>query len=108
MKFWAGVSISLLATLVGFAADVQGEIKIDSRMARKKVSPAVYDLRGMMPSGKPQTLKDISKFSHVAVWLESGRRSGATPVTSTMRQTDLRFDPDFLIVPLGPPWYSRT
>jgi plastocyanin len=69
-------------------------------MAKKKVPPAVYDLRGMAPAEKRQTPRAISKFSHVAIWLEAGR-SSAPPVTATMRQSDLRFDPDFLIVPVG-------
>jgi plastocyanin len=100
MKFWAGVGLSLFASLTGIASDVQGDIKLDPRMAKKKVPPAVYDLRGMAPAEKRQTPKDISKFSHVAVWLEADR-SGAAPVTATMRQYNLRFDPDFLIVPVG-------
>jgi plastocyanin len=101
MKLFACLIVSLLANLMGIAAsEIQGNITIDSRISRKSVPPAVYDLRGMTPREIGHKTKEFSKFGHIAVWLETGSGS-APPIKSTMRQAGLRFDPDFLILPTG-------
>jgi len=100
MKIFPYLIISLCLGRPALASEVSGDIKLDSRLTKKKPPPAVYDLRGMAPHEKQPTPKDVSKFSHIAVWLEAERNSTG-PVTTTMRQSDLRFDPDFLIVPQG-------
>jgi plastocyanin len=82
------------------ASEVQGDITLDSRITKKSVPPAVYDLRGMSQGEKHERVKSVSKFSHIAVWLE-GESNAAPPIAATMRQVDLRFDPELLIVPTG-------
>jgi plastocyanin len=101
MKFLARLTF-FFASIVGTAAasDVQGNITLDSRITKKTVPPAVYELRGMALREKRERANDVSKFGHIAVWLE-GESVTATPITATMRQIDLRFDPDLLIVPIG-------
>jgi plastocyanin len=102
MKFFACLTAFVFASLIGTAAasEVQGNITLDSRITKKRVPPAVYDLRGMAPHEQRESAKDFSRFGHIAVWLE-GESGAAAPITATMRQIGLRFDPDLLIVPTG-------
>jgi plastocyanin len=101
MKFFAYLTVFLFASLPGMpASEVQGDIRLDSRITKSRVPPAVYDLRGMAPHEKRQKSGNVSKFGHIAVWLE-GESISAAPISATMRQSDLHFDPDFLIVPTG-------
>lgn len=99
--------LTYLATLLSLSAvaiqasEVYGEIKIETRMVRKTLPAAVYDLRGMAPHGqRPPPSKGPGGFGRVAVWLEGGSDS-AVPTTSTMQQNNRHFEPGLLIVPTG-------
>jgi plastocyanin len=81
-------------------AEISGVVKVDSKLTKRPLVSAVYDLRGM---AAPQTGKaphDQQGVGRVAVWLEGSGLPG-TPVTAKMDQRGRRFDPDMLIVPVG-------
>jgi plastocyanin len=84
------------------ASEVRGDIKLDTRIARKSVPAAIYDLRGMATHDQraPATSRGAGGFARIAVWLEGGADSAA-PATFTMQQHDRRFEPDLLIIPTG-------
>ena len=100
MKFLLCIAAAFCASAAAISAsEVYGEIKLDTRVAKKSLPPSVYDLRGMVPHEKnPQA--NTGSFQRVAVWLEGGSGT-APPLTGTMRQVDRRFDPGLLIVPTG-------
>jgi plastocyanin len=69
-------------------------------MIRKSVPPSIYDLRGIAVHDTHRSAENAGHFGRVAVWLEDSPVS-ASPVTATMQQHNLRFEPDMLIVPTG-------
>jgi plastocyanin len=82
------------------ASDVSGEITLDTRMVKKSLPPAVYDLRGIALHDKPSPVATPGGLGRVAVWLE-GDSSVPVPVTATMQQHDRHFEPDLLMIPAG-------
>ena len=79
---------------------VCGEITLSGRAAAKTLPASVYDLRGMSPRVNPSKVNESDRFKRVAVWLEGGPAS-LNPSAATMRQIDLQFDPELLIVAPG-------
>jgi plastocyanin len=82
------------------ATQVTGTIVLEKSVLRKTVGPAVYDMRGMTASAT-QRKQETGPFHRVAVWLEPGEPLSVAPGTAAMRQSGRRFDPDFIVVPVG-------
>jgi plastocyanin len=82
------------------ASEISGTITLDTRLVKKSLPPAVYDLRGMAVRDQRSLTGQPGKFGRVAVWLEGGS-SASGPGTATMEQRDRRFEPDLLIVQPG-------
>jgi len=90
-----------LVTCSAFASDISGKIVLQNNLDGKRVEPGVYELRGASVAVTPP-LEKHGAFDHVAVWLETkGAAKAIPPVTAKMRQIGRRFQPDFLVVPVG-------
>lgn len=82
------------------AAEVIGTIVLKKNLVKKAINPGIYDLRGAATTAKPSN-REHGPFGRVAVWLEPNVPISTTPKQSQMRQTGRRFDPDFVVVPVG-------
>jgi len=85
-----------------FAGEVQGHAIITKRLAKRTVSPVVYNLRGVTPqAGSTAETESSSEFDRLAIMLEGGNQPPKAPETAVIDQHNIRFDPDLLIVPVG-------
>jgi plastocyanin len=82
------------------ASEVVGTIVLKKNLVKKAINPGIYDLRGAATAAKPSS-REHGPFGRVAVWLEPDVPTAAAPKQSEMRQAGRRFDPDFLVVPVG-------
>lgn len=93
-------AVLFLGALSSPGAEISGIVKVDSKLTKQPLVPAVYDLRGMAAPEAHNPAQNQPAIGRVAVWLEGDGLSG-TPVTANMDQRGRRFDPDMLIVPVG-------
>jgi plastocyanin len=92
----------LVLVLPGFAGDVQGHAIISKRLAKRTLSPVVYNLRGVMPqAGSAADTGSSSEFDQLAIVLDGGNQPSKAPETVVIDQRNIRFDPDLVIVPVG-------
>ena len=90
-----------LLTCGASASDISGKIVLQKKLDRKHVEPNVYELRGASVATTP-SLEKHGDFDHVAVWLETkDAAKPVPPIAAKMRQIGRRFQPDFLVVPVG-------
>lgn len=82
-------------------SDISGQITLDPKSFRKTLSPGIYDLRGMSVSTEAHKPAGAGRFGRIAVWLESDELGSAAPISATMRQCELRLEPELIIVPTG-------
>jgi plastocyanin len=82
------------------ATEVTGNIVLEKSVIKRTVGIAVYDMRGMTVPVR-QKDPDDGPFHRVAVWIEPTDSVRVLPGTAKMRQSGRRFDPDFLVVPVG-------
>jgi len=91
----------LVLVLPGFAGEVQGHAIISKRLAKRTLSPVVYNLRGVTPHSGSTEPGSSSEFDQLAVVLEGGNQPSKAPETVVIDQRNIRFDPDLVIVPVG-------
>ena len=89
-----------LVTCSAIASDISGKIVLQKNLNGKRVEPGVYELRGASVAATPSPEKQ-GAFDHVAVWLENRKTVNAIPATAKIRQIGRRFQPDFLVLPVG-------
>jgi len=95
-------ALALLACLFAsstIATEIAGKIVLGKAAIKKTASPGIYDLRGMAPPKMGG--QEGSPFHRVAVWIEQDEPVSVVPATAKMRQSGRRFDPDFVVVPVG-------
>jgi plastocyanin len=95
--------LALLACMLASkatATEVTGKIVLEKSAIRKTLGVAVYDMRGMTPRAREIRQED-GPFRRVAVWIEPEGPVSVSPGAGKMRQSGRRFDPDFLVVPVG-------
>ncbi|HZQ51978.1 MAG TPA: carboxypeptidase regulatory-like domain-containing protein [Bryobacteraceae bacterium] len=82
------------------ASEVVGTIVLKKNLIKEPVNAGVYDLRGAVTTAKSS--KQVhGPFGRVAVWLEPSAPMATAPKQPEMRQAGRRFDPDFLVIPVG-------
>jgi plastocyanin len=101
----AAIGVALFSMSLGEAADIQGNIIIQRKLTKKRVTSALaaYD-RGNAVELKTDSAEDSLSFERerVVVYLEGSLPSQANgPITVEMNQKDRRFVPDTLWIPAG-------
>jgi plastocyanin len=87
--------------LSGFAGDLTGHAVITRKLTKKPVSPTVYNLRGTAPPSAPAETERLSEFDQMVILLEGESVTPQTPVTVSMDQHNMRFEPDLVVIPIG-------
>ncbi len=83
------------------AGDVTGHAAITKRLTKKALSPTVYSLRGTAPPAAPSETEPVNEFDQMVVLMEGTSIAPKAPVTVTIGQRNMRFDPDLIVVPVG-------
>jgi plastocyanin len=105
MKFVYPVSALLLLTLSASAGDVHGRALVTKRLTKKALSPIVYNLRDVTTPDAGRETEPVNEFDRMVIILEPGKDAIKTPskppVTEILNQQGARFEPDFIVVPVG-------
>lgn len=106
MKLACPVSALLLVAIHASAGEVHGHAIITRRLTKKALSPIVYNLRGTATPVAPHEAEPVNEFDRMVVTLEPKNKTQAklaskSPVTEVLNQMGVRFDPDFIVVPVG-------
>lgn len=92
----------LFLALPVFAGEIQGHAIISKRLAKRTLSPVVYNLRGAIARAASTSERgSSSEFDQLAIVLEGGDQPQKAPETVTIDQRNIRFEPDLVIVPVG-------
>ncbi len=91
----------LLLTQAAFAGEIFGKVLITRKLTRKTFAPVGYNLRGVAAPAGPQLPDSTNEFSRVIVLLERDDLAPKPPVTGVIQQTNRRFEPELLVVPVG-------
>ncbi len=102
MKFVYPVSGLLLLTLSASAGEVHGHAVITKRLTKRALSPIIYNLRDVATPDARREAEPVNEFDRMVVILEPGKAAPPKPpVTEILNQQGARFDPDFIVVPVG-------
>ena len=83
------------------AGDIAGRIRITKPLTKKRVTlSAIYDRTSAIPTTVVGDTKPQDEMSRVVIYLENGPRPRKT-VTETINQTQRRFEPEVIAVPMG-------
>jgi plastocyanin len=82
------------------AGDITGHAVITKRLSKKVIEPANYSLRGTQVQA-PAADEPFSEFDRMVVILEGVKSTPKKPETLTIEQRSGRFEPDFVVVPVG-------
>jgi hypothetical protein len=93
----AGLCIGIPALRAG---EINGRISITKALTKKKVTLPAYSMRSAAIPLKSES-KTVDEFGRLAIYLEGADLSKADPVRTEMIQENLRFLPEFLVVPTG-------
>ncbi|HEX5483542.1 MAG TPA: hypothetical protein VFZ08_13040 [Terriglobia bacterium] len=99
----------LLAGTAGAAepGSIVGRIIVTRAMTKRRVSLPAYSLRGVSTGqvdadeAATHQKSRSNELSQVVVYLQGPGLPKGAPVTATLAQKDRRFDPDFVVVPVG-------
>ena len=83
------------------AESIQGQLVLTRALTRRRVVLPEYSVRGATPAKRPEINGAIREWDRVAVYLEGGNPPKAAPINATMTQSNQRFDPEMLVVPVG-------
>jgi hypothetical protein len=89
---------------IGFTAlagEISGHALITKRLTKKVLAPVAYDLRGVPSSPTPASIKPMNEFDQMVVVLEGGSPVPRHPATLAINQSNSRFDPDLVVIPVG-------
>jgi plastocyanin len=105
MKFVYPVSAVLLLALSASAGEVHGRALVTKRLTKKALSPIVYNLRDVATPNARRENEPVNEFDRMVIILEPGKDGIKAPpkpgVTEILNQQGARFDPDFIVVPVG-------
>lgn len=91
------------------AGAIDGRVIITRALTKRRVSLPVYSLRGVS-TGPPDSQEAAqessetpgsSELSRVVIYLEGPGLPKSSPVTAVLAQKDRRFDPSFVVIPVG-------
>ncbi len=99
---WAFHAISLIAlTSALWAGDITGHAVVTKRLSKRKLAPAVYNLRGTAPPAASSDPEAGDEFDKMVVILDGGSAPSKPPVTAVLDQRNLRFNTGLIVVPVG-------
>jgi plastocyanin len=94
------ISTSPIALVLSIlAGDITGHAVITKRLSKKVIEPANYSLRGTQVPAAEQ--ESFGEFDRMVVILEAVKSAPKKPETLTIEQRNGRFEPDFVVVPVG-------
>jgi plastocyanin len=103
MKFVCPIAGLLLLSFPALSGDVHGHAVVTKRLSKKSVSPIVYNLRGTAIA--PRETELLNEFDRMVVILEPAKDTRSSPskapVTEILNQEGARFQPDFVVLPVG-------
>jgi plastocyanin len=98
--FGLAFSLGFLASN-GAATDLHGRIVITRKITKKRVTPPIYQLRGVSTVREPDDADAPNELKEVVVFLESDSSSPDKPAQAELRQHNRRFEPQLLVIPAG-------
>jgi plastocyanin len=105
MKVVYPVSALLLLTLSASAGEVHGRALVTKRLTKRALSPIVYNLRDVSKPDARRETEPVNEFDRMVIVLEPGKDAIKVPpkpgVTEILNQQGARFEPDFIVVPVG-------
>jgi plastocyanin len=83
------------------ASEIGGRILITKALTKKRVTLPAYQMRSAALPLRRDEGKAVNEFERLVIFLEDPRLKHADPVQTEVVQENLRFLPDFVVVPLG-------
>ena len=83
------------------ASEIGGRILITKALTKKRVTLPAYQMRSAALPLRRDGGKAVNEFERLVIFLEDPKLKQAAPVQAEVVQENLRFLPDFLVVPLG-------
>jgi plastocyanin len=103
MKFVYPVAALFMLAFPALPGDVHGHAVVTKRLSKKTVSPIVYNLRGAAIA--PNRIESVNEYDRMVVILEPAKDTHPSPpkppVTEVLAQEGGRFQPDFVVLPVG-------
>lgn len=81
------------------AGEIHGRIVITKVLTKPRVTITAYEQRGAAP--KREEPSALNEFSRVVVYVDAPAETLPVPVRAVLNQRNQRFDPEFLVVPIG-------
>jgi plastocyanin len=87
-------------------AEIKGRVVVSKALTKKRVTMPSYQLRGVAVDAlnvesSHNVAPVVDELSRVVVYLEAPGLDPGTPITATLTQRNRRFDPEFVVVPVG-------
>jgi plastocyanin len=99
-RLYAAIGV-FTVLLPAAGADITGHALVTKRLTRKGLSPIIYNLRGAAPPVASAEKEGGNEYDRMVVILEGGSPASKPPITATLNQRDIRFDPEIVVVPVG-------
>lgn len=86
---------------------IAGHVIVTRALTKERVSLPVYALRGVAPGSDNshesalRKASGLGELSRVVIYLQGPGLPHGTPVVGVLTQKNRRFDPDFLVIPVG-------
>jgi len=101
MKLFCAFSGLIFSVVNASAGDVTGHAFVTKHLAKKALSPIVYNLRGTAAPPPPSEAEPASEFDRMVVILEGANLQPEPPITAALKQQGSHFDPELIVVPTG-------
>jgi len=87
-------------------AEVKGRVVVSKALTKKRVTMPSYQLRGVAVDAlniesSHNVAPVVDELSRVVIYLEAPGLDHGTPITATLTQRNRRFEPEFVVIPLG-------
>src|SRR5438045_2597500 len=80
--------------------ELNGRILLTKKMARKRVTLPVYQVRGVSAPA-PEMSKPLDEYGELVLFLEGNLPHEETPIRAELKQEHHRFEPQMLVIPVG-------
>jgi plastocyanin len=87
-------------------AEIKGRVVVSKTLTKKRVTMPSYQLRGVAvdalnAESSHNAAPIVDELSRVVIYLEAPGLDRGTPITATLTQRNRRFDPEFVVIPVG-------
>jgi plastocyanin len=87
-------------------AEIKGRVVVSKTLTKKRVTMPSYQLRGVAvdalnAESSHNAAPIVDELSRVVIYLETPGLDPPTPITATLTQRNRRFDPEFVVIPVG-------